>query len=188
MNSRRMSVYVAYGVLALIILPFGYMYLVKGVRFFRVPSESMVPTLEVADYLLTVPEQTYHVGDVVVLHDPESRGQYIVKRIVALEHQVVRAEGGGLFVNGRYLSEPYLNEPMQYNMREYTVPERSVFVLGDNRNESRDSHNWEQGHDERGHPEALPLDDVVGKVVAIYLPFNRIRRVKSYPLDELRAG
>lgn len=191
MTSHRLSVYVAYAVLALVIIPFGYLYMVKGIRFFRVPSESMVPTLEIADYLITVPEQPYELGDVVVLHDPKSEGQYVVKRIVAFGDQVVRAEGGGLFLNGRYVSEPYLNEPMQYNMREYTVPQDSVFVLGDNRNESEDSHNWGRGagsSPDRGRPEAVALDQVIGKVVAIYLPFDRIQWVKRYPLLELRAG
>lgn len=190
MNSRRWSVYVAYAVLALVILPFGYLYLMKGVRFFRVPSQSMVPALEVADYLITVPESGYERGEIVVLRDPHGEGQYLVKRIVALENDVVRAEGGGLFLNGRYLSEPYLNEPMGYNMPEYTVPQGSVFVLGDNRNESEDSHNWDRsegGPRSRGRPRAIPLDQIVGKVVAIYLPFDRIQTVRTYPLKELRA-
>lgn len=189
MNSRRVSLYVAYTVLALVIVPFGYFYLIQGVRFFRVPSESMTPTLEIADYLVTMPEREYQPGDVVVLRDPHNDGQYMVKRVVALEDQIVHAEGGGLFVNGRYVSEPYLKEPMEYNMKPYTVPADHVFVLGDNRNESEDSHNWEPTpSSDRGRPKAIPLDRVVGKVVAIYLPFDRIRRVNAYPLEQLRAG
>ena len=191
MNRRRQSVYVAYAVLALVIVPFGYFYLFLGVRFFRVPSVSMVPTLEIADYLVTVPDTAYEPGDIVVLHDPDVDGQYLVKRIVAIENSVVRAQGGGLFVNGRYVSEPYLYEPMRYDMAEYTVPPDSVFVLGDNRNQSEDSHNWDRDPDKPnapGKPRALPRDQVIGRVVAIYLPFDRIQRIRSYRLEDLRAG
>lgn len=191
MKRGRRGIYTAYAVLILLVFPFGYFYTVQGMRFFAVPSGSMLPTLQPADYLVTFERAAYEPGDVVVLRDPQDETQFIVKRIVAIGGQTVSAQGGGIYLNGRYVSEPYLAEPIGYNLEGYPVEEGHVFVLGDNRNESLDSHNWRRNPNKpeaRGRPQSVPKDLIVGRVSRIYLPFGRIQRVRSYPLIELRAG
>ena len=61
--------------------------------------------------------------------------------------------------------EPYLAEPIQYEFSPVTVPEGKIFVLGDNRNRSYDSHEW-------GYAE---LDSVKGKALFTYWPFTRMK-------------
>ena len=118
------------------------------VEAFRVPTESMVPTLQVGDrflankfvYHLTDPER----GDIVVFDSvDEDVDEALVKRVVGLPGNVVRVEGGTLFVNGEPQDEPYLNTDVVPDLTPpygpTTVPEGKVFVLGDNRGNSGDS-------------------------------------------------
>lgn len=191
MLSKRASLWITWGILLAIVVPFGYLYLIAGMRFFTVPSRSMLPTLQTADYFVTFPQTEYAAGDVVVLRDPQNSDGFVVKRIVATGGQFIRAEGGGIFVNGRYLSEPYMGEPMGYNMKELEVPPGHVFLLGDNRNESRDSHNWNadpENPKDPGSPMTIPVSEIIGRAHTIYLPFERIRRIRRYDLQALRAA
>lgn len=137
------------------------------VEAFFIPSESMVPTLEVGDrvlankfiYRFTEPDR----GDVVVFKSTEGinnavdgnpierlagyfRGQRderqdLIKRVVALPGDTVAVRDGTLFVNDEPQDETYLNQesPDQSTFPETTVPEDHVFVMGDNRANSRDS-------------------------------------------------
>lgn len=175
-------------VLALFI-PLLYFLMFRGMRFFRVPSNSMEPTILVSDYLLTLEEDDYRRGDIVVLDDPLAKGGYIVKRIVAIGGDSIGVGGGGLILNGGYASEPYKMEPVDYAMPQYQVPADHVFVLGDNRNWSVDSHNWAAGDESSppANPEAIPSSRIVGLVRFIYLPVTRMRRVDSYPLRPVRV-
>ena len=114
------------------------------VQAFRIPSESMVPTLEVRDrvlankfiYRFTEPER----GDVVVFESLDS-DDTLIKRVVGVEGDEIRVQGGMLFVNGQLQEEPYLNdeEPFRGYYGPTTVPEDHVFVMGDNRSNSADS-------------------------------------------------
>lgn len=163
-----------------------YLFAYRQMRFFTVPTKSMTPTLMPQDYLLTLKHNGYRKGDVVVLDDPANPGDYLVKRIVAIGGDSVSVEGGALILNGSYASEPYLVERMTYRMPAVTVPEESVFVLGDNRNNSEDSHTWvEQGN---GIEPYIPVEKIIGRVHYIYLPFGRMQRVLSYPLRGLNGG
>ena len=118
------------------------------VEAFRVPTESMVPTLQVGDrflankffYRFAEPER----GDIVVFDGVEEGvDEPLVKRVAGLPGDVVHVEGGTLFVNGEPQDEPYLNTDVvpdlspSYGPTE--VPEGHVFVLGDNRGNSGDS-------------------------------------------------
>ena len=117
-------------------------------RITPVVGESMLPTLHEGDVMLirdigyTDPQP----GDIVVLTKEfdAARGP-IVKRIIAVEGQTVDIDyqTGAVYVDGEALDEPYLNEPMEEpwyeDLTSVTVPEGSVFVMGDNRNHSNDS-------------------------------------------------
>lgn len=151
-----------------------YLFAYRHVRFFRVPSGSMEPTLRPVDQLVTIGESEYHRGDIVVLHDPEAPGDYLVKRIVGMSGDAVSVQRGALYINGEFASEPYLVESPYYQvMPPVTVPEGHVFLLGDNRNNSSDSH-------DKG--ECFPVNLIVGKVIYIYFPYERWGTVSSYPL------
>lgn len=148
----------------------------------------MVPTLVPPEYFVTLHQNSYSRGDVVVLKDPLEKGGYLVKRLVGLGGDVLSISGGALYINGGYASEPYINETIQYRMSPYTVAENEIFVLGDNRNESVDSHNWngsKGGTNLESVPQGLPANTIVGKVYYVYLPAERMRAVPSFPLTPL---
>ena len=142
-------------------------------RITPVVGESMLPTLHEGDVMLirdigyTDPQP----GDIVVLTKEfdAARGP-IVKRIIAVEGQTVDIDyqTGTVYVDGEALDEPYLNEPMEEpwyeDLTSVTVPEGSVFVMGDNRNHSNDSRDVTLGTvDERY---------VLGRAVCVLLPFQ----------------
>ena len=176
-----------YGSVILAAVPLIYLFVGRGMRFFRVPSNSMEPTIHVSDYIMTLRQDGYQRGDIVVLEDPMVGGDYIVKRIVAVGGDRISIRGGAVFINGGYASEPYRLEPIDYKMEEYVVNEGDVFLLGDNSNWSVDSHNWAAGVEDAEivKPGGVPGDLIVGKVLYIYLPVERMRKLQSYPLSFL---
>ena len=152
-----------------------YLFVMRDMRFFLVPTPSMEPTFQPRDYIMTLNDNTYERGDLVVLEDPLEMDAYVVKRIVGVGGDTVSVTWGALFLNDSYVSEPYIREPfIEYHLAPHEVPEGHVFVLGDNRNESDDSSNWPQ--------HSVSEDSIVGKVRLIYLPFGRQQWVRGYPL------
>jgi signal peptidase I len=152
-----------------------------------IPSESMTPTFEVGDLLLldklSLRGRPAERGDVVCFHPPPSlvallpelgRGQLCcIKRVVAIAGDKVCVRRGRLFVNGRTPCEPYLAaERIGYRLRATRVPEGHVFVLGDNRNASYDSHVWG----------CLPVELLIGRPLCTYWPPRRARRRRAYSL------
>ncbi|MEO0373802.1 MAG: signal peptidase I [Cyanobacteria bacterium P01_A01_bin.17] len=118
-----------------------------------IPSESMVPTLVPGDRLV-IEKVSYRLhppvdGDIVVFHPPLALqaigydpAQAFIKRVVATAGQVVAVYNGQVYVDQRPISEAYTAEPPAYEMPPVTVPEDMLFVMGDNRNNSNDSHIW----------------------------------------------
>ena len=144
------------------------------VEAFRIPTESMVPTLEVGDrvlankfiYRFTEPER----GDVVVFDSVEGDGQTLIKRVAGVEGDEIRVQGGTLFVNGETRDEPYLNQYIPDQSTPYgpaTVPEDHVFVLGDNRGNSGDSRVFG----------AVPVENVKGEAFLVFWPPSHIGSV-----------
>lgn len=139
--------------------------------FYRVPSSSMEPTLIPNDHLISYSSAFYKRGQVVIIRDPEEYGSYLVKRIVGLPGDVVAVRGGALIVNGHRVEEPYLYEKMSYKLSPIRVGANEVFLLGDNRNRSHDSHIWKHGQ---------PIDSIMGSVRHIYSPRSRIVSPVAY--------
>ncbi|MCI9645039.1 MAG: signal peptidase I [Oscillibacter sp.] len=140
-----------------------------GVRLIGVDGHSMVPSLQDGDRLLVLNSTLcggYAPGDVVVLRKESFLPTPIVKRVVATAGQVVDIDftSGTVFVDGKPLQEDYTSErtyTAEGTEFPLTVPEGSVFVLGDNRNHSTDSRDARLGTvDERY---------IIGR--AVYLAF-----------------
>ena len=134
---------------------------------------SMQPTLYEGNLLL-VNKLAYKLGDVetgdvVIFHNPNFLEEDYIKRLIGKPGDVVKVANGVVSVNGITLDEPYIAAPPDY-ADQWTVPADSVFVLGDNRNNSSDSHSWG----------FVPLDDLVGKALLVYWPFNQIKII-SHP-------
>jgi signal peptidase I len=128
---------------------------------FRIEGYSMLPTLEEGEYVI-IDKLSYYLddpdrGDIIVLHFPNDRSRDFIKRVVGVPGDHVEVADGTVTVNGVALDEPYINAEPSYS-GTWDVPEDNFFVLGDNRNNSSDSHNWS----------FLPRDDIVGKAWIIY--------------------
>ncbi len=118
------------------------------IQAFFIPSASMLPTLEINNRVL-VNKLSYDLhevnrGDLVVFERPASETdgdiKDLIKRVVALEGETVESREGRLYVNGEPLDEPYLPSGVDTNgVESTTVPPGHVFVMGDNRSDSRDS-------------------------------------------------
>jgi len=129
----------------------------------RVDGFSMNPTLQDGEYIL-VNRLAYKIGnpvrgDIVVFSFPMDPRQDLIKRVIGLPGESISVQDGKVLINGLPLEEPYIAAPPIYN-DTWVVPEGQLFVLGDNRNESKDSHEWG----------FLPLGNVVGRAILIYWP------------------
>jgi signal peptidase I len=184
-------------VLLLIAFTLAFLLRTFVVQVFYIPSESMVPTLEVNDrivveklsYLFREPQR----GEVVVFAGDDGLpavessgvqkvvrgvGQFLglvpvdardlVKRIIGLPGDVVTIEGGVVSVNGAPLDEPYAR--LDADAGTYTVPDGELFVMGDNRARSADS---------RSSLGFVARDDVVGRAVAKIWPLDRFGSIEG---------
>ena len=129
----------------------------------RVDGFSMNPTLQDGEYVL-VSKVTYRLGqpqhgDIIVFKYPGEPPQDLIKRIIGLPGDSVQVNGSNVYVNGQPLAEPYIAAAPMYQ-GQWQVPEGFLFVLGDNRNDSSDSHSWG----------LLPRENVIGKALLIYWP------------------
>ena len=121
-------------------------------------GNSMSPTLDSKDIVVSVKTAELKRGDICCLY---YNNHILVKRVIGVAgDQIVIDEGGNVYVNGVMLDEPYLMEKALGECDiefPYTVPEQTVFVLGDNRSSSVDSRNSLIG--------CISVDEVVGKIV-----------------------
>jgi signal peptidase I len=153
------------------VLAFGIRTFVAEARY--IPSESMLPTLEVNDRLI-IEKISYHFktprrGDVVVFEPTEALRQQnfndaFIKRIIGLPGETIQVKNGTVFVNGQALEEKYIEEEPQYDYGPVTVPDNEYLVLGDNRNNSYDSHYWG----------FVPRSNFIGRAAVRFWPPNRM--------------
>jgi len=134
----------------------------------RVENISMKPTLQPGNLLL-VNKLAYKWGepkhgDVIVFHYQGSKNDDYIKRLIGLPGDVVTVKNRIVYVNDIGLTEPYIADLPAYE-GSWIVPEGNVFVLGDNRNNSSDSHQWG----------FVDMKDIVGKALFIYWPLDAAR-------------
>ena len=133
----------------------------------RVENVSMEPTLWQGEFLLVnrvaYKIGTPKIGDIIIFHAPGVEDLDYIKRLIGRPGDTVHIEGGVVYVNGQALYETYIAEPTGYS-GTWEVPEGQFFVLGDNRNNSSDSHLWG----------FISEDSVVGKALLIYWPLDAV--------------
>ncbi len=157
------SIALAVGVVVAIVNPF-------IIQAFLIPSGSMIPTLQIGDRIMA-DKFVYYIrdpqrGEVIVFRAPpqaDTLQRNFVKRIIGLPGDVVEVRDGVVLINGKPLEEPYIYEPPYYQFGPYKVPENHYFVMGDNRNDSSDSHIWGP----------LPRERITGRALFTWWPVNR---------------
>lgn len=150
--------------------------LVQGfvVKPFQIPSQSMQPTIEPGDRIL-VNRLSYRFGeikqgDIIVFRSPNDPDTDFVKRVIAVGGDTIEIDNHMVIVNDEALVEDYIApwvNPREPIYAKRTVDEGTVFVMGDNRDNSDDSRRWG----------FLDQDEIIGKAVAIYWPLSRIQRL-----------
>lgn len=138
-----------------------------------IPSNSMEPTLHIGDRLL-VEKLSYRLhepqrGDIVVFEPPPqlqevgyTPDQAFIKRVIGRSGQTVQVSQGQVYVEGKPLTEPYILEAPAYELPPVQVPPGYLFVMGDNRNDSNDSHVWG----------FLPQANVIGRASFRFWPLS----------------
>ena len=140
-----------------------------------IPSDSMLPTLHLGDRLV-VEKISYRfrppaTGDIVVFEPPQqlqilgyAKDQAFIKRVIGESDQVVSIAKGKVYLNSQPLKEDYIAEPPAYQWGPKQVPAKELFVMGDNRNDSNDSHIWG----------FLPQQNIIGRAWFRFWPLDRI--------------
>ncbi|ACK68993.1 signal peptidase I [Gloeothece citriformis PCC 7424] len=143
-----------------------------------IPSDSMLPTLETGDRLV-VEKISYRFhppqkGDIIVFEPPvqlQLQGydhtQAFIKRVIGTSGHVISVVNGTVYLDNQPLEETYIFEEPNYTLLPVKVPEGKLFVMGDNRNNSNDSHVWG----------FLPETNVIGRAVWRFWPLNRLGNV-----------
>ncbi len=154
------------------------------IQAFKIPSGSMLPTLQIGDHLLVnkflygikvpftgtllIPIKDPKHGDVVVFRFPEDRKVDYIKRVIGVPGDKVEIRNKSLVINGKKIEDPHghftstaslpAGASPKDNFGPITVPEGKIFVMGDNRDNSYDSRFW-------GY---VDQTDVLGKAIIIY--------------------
>ena len=140
----------------------------------RVENISMQPTLHEGQFILVNKLAyrfgNYHRGDIIIFHYPRDPSEDYIKRVIGIPGDTVDIKNEHVYINGQMVVEPYIASPPQYT-DSWQIPAGQLFVLGDNRNQSSDSHSW-------GY---VPLGYVVGKALVVYWPIGELKVLNQAP-------
>jgi len=150
-----------------------------GIENFRVYGSSMEPNFHNGEYIV-VNRLVYYLhpprrGDVIIFHYPRDPRRSFIKRVIGLPGETVEIRHGKVYINGKPLDEPYPLNPATYSWGPSIVGKDEVFVLGDNRNFSSDSHSWGM----------LPIRYIIGKAWICYWPPKCWRIIPTYKYPSL---
>ncbi|HEY3269101.1 MAG TPA: signal peptidase I [Armatimonadota bacterium] len=171
-----LSEYTDSGIIASVVAIFVVTFLLQ---VSRVEGISMEPSLQTGEYTL-VNKLTYRWrvpqrGDVIVFRAPDNPHADYIKRVIAVPGETVEVRDGSVWVNGARLEEKYECAPPDYPFLPARVPAGHLFVLGDNRNRSYDSHLWEEPF--------LSIDHVRGQASVIVWPPADMGHIPGRPLE-----
>jgi signal peptidase I len=162
-----------------VILAFGIRAFVAEARY--IPSGSMEPTLLINDRLI-VDKISYRFdnpqrGDIVVFDPTEALEKMnfhdaFIKRVIGLPGETVEVKGGRVYVDDQPLREKYIADEPNYQYGPVKVPEGQYLVLGDNRNNSYDSHYWG----------FVPRPKIIGRAIVRFWPPNRVGEISHQPV------
>jgi signal peptidase I len=161
------------------VLAFGIRSFVAEARY--IPSGSMLPTLQINDRLI-IDKISYNFrnpdrGDIIVFNPTDTLKQQnfkdaFIKRLIGLPGDKVEVKEGRVYVNNQPLNqENYIEDKPNYTFGPVTVPPNQFLVLGDNRNNSYDSHYWG----------FVPRDRIIGRAVVRFWPPNRVGEIDPIP-------
>ena len=162
------------------------------VQAYKIPSGSMIPTLLIGDYLLankfiygpkipfidkrlfvlTKPQK----GDIIIFPSPEDPSKDLIKRVVAVEGDVIEERDKQIFINGKPIDEPYIQHTDSFlsglrdNFSPYLVPKGKIFVMGDNRDQSYDSRYWG----------CVDIKDIKGKALILYWSWDNAKHFPRF--------
>ena len=147
------------------------------VQNFRVEGMSMEPNFHDGQFLL-INKLAYKLGDlergdVIVFRYPRDPSRDFIKRVIGLPGETVEIINGQVYINGELLGIDYHTNEAGYNSGAVTLGPDDIFVLGDNRPNSSDSHSWG----------TLPRDLIIGRVVLSYWPPDEWGLIKHGPPD-----
>ena len=163
-----------------VVLALGIRTFVAEARY--IPSESMLPTLEVNDRLI-VEKVSYHFqkpnrGDIIVFQPTDQLKQQnpslkdaFIKRVIGLPGETVEVMNERVYINSEPILENYIESPPDYQWGPEVVPPDAYLVLGDNRNNSYDSHFW-------GY---VPKQNIIGRAVVRFWPPARVGEISPDP-------
>ena len=136
-----------------------------SIRTFQIPSESMLPTLRIGDRLWAKKLPSYQRGDIIVFRPPDAPELDYIKRVVGLPGERILVRGTNVSINGKKLREPWAvwRDRGARDFGPFRVPEGTLFLMGDNRDNSRDSRFFGP----------VPMGNIFGRAYKLYWPFNR---------------
>ncbi len=144
------------------------------IDFIQVDGKSMFNTLKDGEKLL-LNKVVYKLrepqkGEIIIFEYPLDKKDQMIKRVIAIEGDTIEIIQGKVIVNGVKLSEDYIREETLENLGRKAVPKNTIFVLGDNRNNSKDSRFEDIGF--------IPQKLIKGKAMYVIWPFENIRKIR----------